>query len=560
MTVSIATEAPQDLDRLALTIALPDGSLVRWAGDESDTERIPQDLTFSSSIPGGDADLNCQLLRDMRRRLPDLDSYNEVRAYGPGNESRWRGALIRTPDTPQSVSPAAIGDSSRLKEDPSFRLLAVYRDLSGWEEMSAAKKIQLGVNYHTTNGEMRVESAGFDNPDPGIVHTFNRLAANAAFPFEIIQSVFDTGGIPIGEFRGSFATLAGQVAGVVDWDQSAALYSSAGSLLAVAGSFVSTNQAFAPSSTNDAATVAALTTIYKGTFTGDGTWSNRFYDLVLFGRQVPKVLDDTTGKYGVAGDAVIKAILDGSSTGISYSSDSIAASDFIIPHLAWLEPTTPEQAILDTNRFFRNIWAVYDRKLLWRPPESFGRLWRVRRDEGANVQSAGPDAEQDFNGVVVRYDDPLTGQQEVIGPVASGLAGPLGLDRSQLVDSNPDAPLNKWGRRRWGILEAGKTSEPGAIRLGQKFLEATSARQASGSIEIVSGQAIDEIGSRHPASAPRAGDRLLVEDQADATERLIVEANYVHATRSATLTLDSPAAELDAILERLAVVLVGVTD
>src|SRR5690348_3358691 len=108
MTATVVREAPAELDRLALTVKTPDGVLHRWADDEAQVEDVPLDLEIASSIPGGDSDLSCELLRDMRRRASDLGNYNEVSAYGPGLERIWRGYLVHTPDTSRSVSPAAI--------------------------------------------------------------------------------------------------------------------------------------------------------------------------------------------------------------------------------------------------------------------------------------------------------------------------------------------------------------------------------------------------------------------------------------------------------------------
>lgn len=564
MPVSIERAPRPDSDRLALSVRTPDGVVHRWGDDERSSERIPGGLTLSSSVPGGDADLGCELLRDMtRRRGDDLTNFNEVRAYGPGNETVWRGSLARTPSSASSVSPAAVGDAARLREDPSLRMLCVDRRLDRWAPMPNGRLISLGTNWWTHNTNVSIEGASGDL-DAGVTFDSNRIASNAGFPFHLGEAFYDSLGVPIGAIYYDFGDTVGIWAPDANWDHTVHLMSAYGTSYAdvVIGTDHNGSAAVAQlvTSTNPAVRFAMLQQVYKGTFTGDGAWRSRFKNLAVYGQDVARVANPAGGPPGVQAQAVLRAILDKAKVGISYDADSIAFDAFVLPQLAWLESVTPEQAILDTNRFYRNLWAVYDRKLYWRAPESFGRLWRVRRSEGAQIQSAGPDAESDYNGVVVSYDDPVTASRQVVGPPETGLRGPLALSTANLRDTDPATPLNRWGRRRFASLSASSTSEAGGIRLGELFMAGMRARRISGSIEISAGQAISAAGARVPAWAPKAGDRILVEDDPAGEERLIIEASYSHDSRSSTLTLDAPPNAMESLLERLQVVLEGVVD
>ncbi len=98
-------------DRLSLSITSPDGQVTRWGGDEINSEYVPTDLTFSTSVPGGFRDLSCSLLRGLN---PGFDEglFRDVRAYGPGNRTAWEGRMAQLPRTNTAVRPGAVGWSA----------------------------------------------------------------------------------------------------------------------------------------------------------------------------------------------------------------------------------------------------------------------------------------------------------------------------------------------------------------------------------------------------------------------------------------------------------------
>jgi hypothetical protein len=66
----------------------------------------------------------------------------------------------------------------------------------------------------------------------------------------------------------------------------------------------------------------------------------------------------------------------------------------------------------------------------------------------------------------------------------------------------------------------------------------------------------DDRGIPHPAWRVRAGDQIAFTDAADTSYRRIVRADYDHASRTCSVDLDAPPEGLDALLERLGVVLI----
>jgi hypothetical protein len=223
----------------------------------------------------------------------------------------------------------------------------------------------------------------------------------------------------------------------------------------------------------------------------------------------------------------------------------------VIPDIKWRDPVSAGSIILDTNRFYLRPWVVRDRTLHWR--DRVGRTWRARRDEGVKVADQGFDSEHIFSGVGVLYSDG-TGAQQMVAP--PGIQASTTAESLQSTD--PRNPALSWGRTKVAIIDAGLTTLDGATRIGELFMAELAARRSAASTEVGNWQIFDEAGARAPSYEIREGDYLLIEDEPGAGERLVVAHNYNRASRTNSLDLDAPPDRLEAILERLQVVLVGV--
>jgi hypothetical protein len=159
---------------------------------------IPDDLTFSTSIPGGDKDLSCSLLRriDLTYERPAL--FDQVRVYGPGNKTAWQGRMAQFPrDHGDSfgIAPAAVGLSAHLKDDPAFREIYVDRDLSRWR----------GLVDHTSD-RARHRKQQPNDPSTATTHQRQRGARSGSFHRGVVggtikpdnEAVYDAQNLSVG--------------------------------------------------------------------------------------------------------------------------------------------------------------------------------------------------------------------------------------------------------------------------------------------------------------------------------------------------------------------------
>jgi hypothetical protein len=167
----------------------------------------------------------------------------------------------------------------------------------------------------------------------------------------------------------------------------------------------------------------------------------------------------------------------------------IDTSTFVCGHAAFVEPTTAEDAISRLNAFLLWDWLVYDNKTFhYRAPDPDLLTWRARRDRGARLSLAGDDAENQFNGVIVTYQDAL-GQKRITGPPAT--YWPSGVARADttstlLVDTAATNPVNAAGiPRRWGKLElSSPCTDAMAQQIGAVWLLEHARAQRRGEITL----------------------------------------------------------------------------
>jgi hypothetical protein len=122
-------------DPLAISVTRADGSVVRWGAEELNPQNVATGLTWDTSIPGGYKTMGCSLLRDYAIDHPDQALFDNVRVYGRGGKTVWDGRMNGFPaerGDSRRISPNAVGWSSHLLDDPSFREIYVDRDLSRW--------------------------------------------------------------------------------------------------------------------------------------------------------------------------------------------------------------------------------------------------------------------------------------------------------------------------------------------------------------------------------------------------------------------------------------------
>src|SRR3990167_8032155 len=101
MPLSISERPPT---RLAATITTSQGRKIRWGADEDQAENVPQDITFSTAIPGGHDTCTCSLARSDKVDYADLGLLDDIEIYGPGVRTAWKGRREGLPSPDRGVS------------------------------------------------------------------------------------------------------------------------------------------------------------------------------------------------------------------------------------------------------------------------------------------------------------------------------------------------------------------------------------------------------------------------------------------------------------------------
>jgi hypothetical protein len=548
---------------LSISIERADGSIKRWGPDEPNASDIPDDLTFSTSIPGGDKDCTCSLLRRIDLDYSDQALFDTVRVYGPGNRTVWQGRMVQFPrDHGDSfgIKPAAVGLSAHLKDDPSFREIYVDRDLARWGGQSLQRQVDLA-----SSDPVYVDAGGaqvaYDATGPALHQSTQRIDTSTASTPQrraIVESWYDAAGLALASLyydqgSGNRATNVLPL-GAAGWNVKA--------LLCVndhAGGDTTSNLAGAASAgyldaTTDDRTAAMVQLYFDGTFTGDGDWYVDWKSLAVYGNHGLTLRGSAPG--GFYASDVIADVVSRAAPLLDYTTGangSIEQTSFVIPNLAFVDPTTAEDAISAVNAYHLYDWGVYDGRFFYRQPDPDRLTWKARLSDGAKLSFEGDTAEQVFNGVVVSYTDP-SGAKKLVGP--PGTIGATAYD--ELANTSIDNPVNAHGiPRRPGLLNLSvPTTEAGAVQLGYVWLQERSLATRRGQVTLT-GTVTHPTEGDVPVWRVQAGDWISISDHPASAPRKIIETSYSHGTRSISCTLDNTPAKTEAILERIGVYSIG---
>jgi hypothetical protein len=537
-------------DRLALSVTHADGRVTRWGYDEVDAGAIPSDLQFSTAMPGGFRDLSCSLLRRIDLDYPDQALFDNVRAYGPGNQTAWDGRFTQFPRSHGqgfSVTPGAVGWSAHLKDDPSFREVYVDRSLTGWQPPSQAwKQGLITSNYNLTDPSTVPESV--TGPAALQLSTID-VWASPSKPYS--AATYDAGeGSTIASVYYDIALSTNLLNTLLI---SSAANTDAASSESSSNLFLSnTSGNFTPTTPRQVMRWELLHSATPGGASGTlfVYWIRR---LAVFGGHGLTVRGTVPDQGYYASDIIADIV---SRAAPLLSTDGVEQTDFVVPHAVFSDPITAEDALTLINSYHLWEWGVYDdRVFFYRPPDTERLVWEARLDKGAFLDLEGDTAEQVFNGVYVSYQDAV-GQRRTIGPTGAS----ANATSSLLEDTSETNPVNAHGiPRRWARLEISQpTTEAGAEQLGYVWLREHSLPQRRGNLTLT-GSVMHPTEGEVPAWRPRAGDSVKITDGGVSdTPRRIISTSYNHGTRSISLSLDNTSLKLDAILERMGIGLVGV--
>jgi hypothetical protein len=548
-------------DRLSLAITHTDGRVTRWGPDEPDPGRVPTDLSFTTSIPGGFKDMQCSLLRDPGVEMPDQGLFDDVRVIGAGNETAWHGRMARFPrgSDDRSVRPSALGWVSHLRDDQTFSRIYIDRDLSGWRGMSEARRGLLHGLFRDVGFQVRSDATA---GTPRL--TTELVGAWPASPLPLSEALYDAGpGNGIGSIRYAWqrspagfdhtltpwvwAVLTGQ-----DDSFNALIVASTGNLRA------------AGPGTGTLATAPARFGLVQLYYNGAGGAPDYPYylqwQLAVIGDHGLTVQGAAPADSAILGHDIVADIVRTGAPRLTYTTGpegTIQPAGFGVPHLSFREPTRPEDALLAVNRFYQREWGVYGDQgvpeFFWRPVPGDPVAWEARLSTGAKLDLEGDDADEVFTGVLVTYRD-VAGTTRTIGPPGSRAE----VTDAALAVTDPDNPAVAAGVRRWAQLSVSDiTTQAGASAIGAAWLAEKTRPARRGSITLT-GTVTHPTRGRRPVWAVRAGDHVRVADHSADVARRIIETRYDHQARTLTATLENTAFGVDALMERMGVALVGV--
>lgn len=546
--------------RLHAIVQTPAGRVQRWGDHDQDPANALGGLSMSSTMPGGFEQAAVTLTRKPTIDYPDLEELSTVTFRGVGGRIAGQYRIETAPRTSGdqvAITPGLVGWQSHLDDNSDAREIYVDRDLNNWQGPSVQRQIQ----WLLAPGGAPVMANG-PNVTPDYTTGFPSLDLELTGPWsedQVVEGWYDAHAIPLSTMYAAWKQNGAIVPdGFWGWgiflldDDTGTVYDKGGNYTSSPG------QAFlhATSSTRKWALVQLFNDEAPGGQSGV-TYDLFFTALAVYGRhgltlQGPA---DATDAPGVLASDVIAHAIGKWAPKLSFSTGpngTIQPSDFIIPHLIFVTPSKTSDIIKEVTKYQLQDWGVWEGPtFFWYPRGTMGRRWRARIGP-AKLTEAGPQISRLWNSVVVQYTD-VTGANRTAGPPGSG----SDTEDPSLFDSDPLNPANQAGIPRVAPLSMGTSTPAGAVAVGEAFLTEQKELDSAGSAQLA-GHVLDDKGVMWPAWMVRAGDTISFTDASDTSYRRIVRADYNHDARTTTIDLDSPPDGLQALLERLSVVLVPI--
>lgn len=528
---------------LAVEITDAGGVRTRWDSGDSIAGNRPQDISFSTKRGDGFAEGSVTLSRRIDRDYVDLHLFDDVAIFGIDGSVAYEGRVAAQPRSfsqAHSISVQLAGWMSHARDQP-FTEIYVDRDLSAWQAPSRARQAALvSSNFGIHNSQA---TRDVSNTFPAV-----QLQIQGAWvsPYKpVAEAVYDAGG------TGGIAYVYYNLDGNVNMSATFEFYIAGGSSDA-APDIVSTDIWAGVAGTNAYYTLAGprrfvtLQLLYNTTPAGaDGADFSLFArNLAVYGTHGLTLVGDADPDGFVASD-IIKNIA--SRWCPKLDTSGVQDTFWPIPHLVFKDPTDPYDAFLAVNAF--HLWelGVWENKTLtYGPANRLDYDWEVRlSDLGVDVSLQGDSTEDLANGMIVEFTNIRTGAKDVLNPS----------NTPDLADTNPDNPVNTHGLNRWTKLSlSAPTTTDSAIQIGRAALTEFNAPKAPGTI-TVTGHIRDRAGHWQQGWRVRAGDTIAITDHPNDSPRLVTETSWNHESKQLTVTVDSTAKRLDAVLDRIGLAL-----
>jgi hypothetical protein len=531
---------------LGVTFDLHEGAPLRASPEEADVLDVPTQLDFETSLPGGHGPGNITLPRPDNWDPMDGALLASSRIFDQSGRNVHEGRVVGMPHTGvNEIQIQLEGWAKHLEANETAREIFVDRDKSHWTEPSRAYQIfllGLGAGYESSEVATDV-SAGV----PALLLKLTDTWGTAHY----CPSQYDAGsGLTVGSIYYDFVSslFGGDIEFYIRTDDNDGFTSAASSANLIAAS---------GSGTHSPTTPERFAHVQFGQPSAGGTdgfsYVLQLLQLIVFGAQGLSKQGSGADQGYLVSD-MVSYVVSKYAPLLNITPDSIEQTSFVVPQAAFTDDTTAK-AIVEALLLFGGSsgypldYGVYDdRGFFLKSPGTYGDVWRVRRDEGAESLDQGPDVEGQINGVKVSYGDG-TGTTLSVGPIGSG----SDLETDLVTITDPNHPRNKIGERAWKKLDAGITSSGGATLLGQLYLNDKNTQEWRGDVSAT-GEQRDSTGNVSPPYMLRAGDRVVLEDDPDTRERRIVGTSYDSDKRSVKLSIGQKPDRIDSLLARAGVV------
>lgn len=508
-----------------------DSDPLHFGDDEESVGDILASPEFATVAPGGFDDGQLVLTRPDELTSLDTQRLASLEIYRDG-EVVYAGRVSSLSPSGDTLTVQCQGWASHLLDDETFSQTYIDRSTSRWQAVSDRRGTAiLGGGYHL--GDMStVDSATAPAVITDLSGSWAEVLATAEAQYDIGpgQTIGAIDYVMIGNANVGTADVG--LIGIADDDT---LVNIATTSDLVTASPPSATGTFTPATPRRWATL-----LYQNS----GTVTSQLTRQLLWQVAVKGDHGLTDAGGGYYPSDIVGHIVSGAP---KLSTDTIDSASFIVPHFI-VETSTRWAAVEQTSLFAGQYpeWGVYEnRKFFWRKPGSVGRTWRLRRDQGAQIEWAAADTTTSCNGILVTYD-PGDGRTLIVGPTGSN----ADYETDDLLDSSADNPWTVAGINRYKTYDAGVTSQDGAVVLGRLYLQALNDVQRSGTVSLLT--VMDEGGNEYPAEYLRSYDFLVVEDADDdgATDPLpVIQTRFAGDTLTATVGRSSHV--LDALRARL---------
>lgn len=517
----------------------------RWDANARLADSRPQNITCSSTLMNGFAAGATALSRNINQPYPDLGLYDTIRFVGVDGQVAYEGRGSRFPreaSTVHRINAEAVGWMAHARDRPIL-FLGIDGRLASWGEMTGARQSIL-------------EAAGFSSKGAGTV-SWDSLVQGftgtwPAGELPICEAYFDAGP---GQLVGQVYYASTPNINVTDVNPDfswSVLLSSDREGTATATSTGSLSGATANSGTYNPTTKYryAVAQFYHGAAGGTSgvDWNVKWTRLVAYGNHgLP--LAGTAVPFGLLGSDIIKYTAGIAAPLLDIS--GVLSTTHPIDQFAFSEdPTAVYDMWLTANQYERWNLAVWeDRKLVYKPLPDVTSLqtadWVLRSDHSNNLTRGydGPTTDGSKNGVIVRFQNILTGAADMIDPTTN----------PALADTNTQLASNRAGIQDWGAIQLPNPNSPtGAAKIGVAALSEFNRQRTPGRFGVT-GYVTDSAGNWHQGWKVRAGDTVTLEEDEEDPIRVVYEASWSQDSRQLTINADAASKTIDAIVADMGV-------